>query len=659
MTKFFLDGVEVESPQGWNEIKSILRRDDEIGGILLFQDSTITFINDGYDYLYSKLQDSFCNVVNLQILEDCEGGSFTQLLNGSIFVSDCGFNEKDCSCTAKIEDNSFFKSINNNKGIETSPFTDRTKNGETMITATTYNLDVYSTVNGSTLIRGNCQAVRVYEAFRVLIDFMTDGRVSFSSNTFGVGGTWEGLCITTGFQLRTATAAPFEQFSFEDLFKEVKARIPIGFKVLNPYSNPTIQIEALEDFYGSNTVFSFTDIYEIITTVDQQKLYAKINVGSSTINDSLTLPFPEDIDFFGFKTEEYFITGECNLDTTLELLNDWVISSNVIQSAAMAGSQDYDSDLFLIDSTLVDDSNGRTTNTDFLQVSTYFYNERLTNEDTIIRYIGFVPNSIANYLDVTGAGTFKAYLPANITHTATVAPDNDDYNPLALSAESYDVSAAYNTGTYRFTAPNAGVYDFTSLIKISSTTGVGSVTAYFQAYLRVFDSSNVLQDVGESFNGTIYGVRMFSPNTFLSGVPYIGVGANASNVTFSGSTKIVLRQGDYVILRFSKVGTTGDVSYTINAGSGNTYLECASNTLGGGVYETGEPSLYPVLVHSFEYPLSKSSFNNILNDTTAITTFAMNGQELRSAWIREIIYDHDKGVAQVKLFTDKTTQNAS
>ncbi len=657
MIKVYLDGALVDNPRDWDELQSTLRRDDDFNSIFLTQESSFTFGGDGYEYLYDKLLDSFCNVVQLSVLDNCAGGDYIEILKGSIFVSDCTFNEKNCLCTCRIEDNSFFKSINNNKSIQFSPFTDRTKNGEILATATTYNLDVYSVVNPATLMRGNCQAVTVFEAFRSIIAFMSDNTITFTSSTFDVGGEWEGLCITSGYQLRTAQNNPFPQFTFEELYNEIRSRIPIGIKVNDPYGTPSIQIESAEYFYGASVADYFTDIYEINTTVDQDKLYAVIKVGSTTVDDTLVYPFPEDIALFGFKQESFFISGECNIDTTLELVNDWILSSNIIQKA-VAADQTYDTDLFLIDSTLTDSSNGRTTNTDFLAVGTYFYNERLTNKDTITRYEGFVPNNVANYLDVSGAGLFKAYLPANITHTATVVPDNDDYNPLALSAESFDNSGAYNTATYRYTASTSGVYHMNTNIQITTTLGLGTVTAYFQAYIRVFNALGVLQDQGESFGGTIYGVRMFTPNIFLSSVPYIGVGANTT-VNFTGSANIIMQTGWYAILRFSKVGTTGDVDYTINAGVGNTFFECDENTLGGGVYQTGDPSLYPVLIHSFDYPMTRTQFENIVNNSTSLFSFNMQSQSPRRAWIKEVVYDHVKGTAGVKLITDKTTQNAS
>lgn len=657
MVKFKLDGIEVVTPDGWKELKTTIRRDDLFNAILVFQDGELEFTGDGYDYLLTKLEEDFCNVVELTVFDKCNTDDYTMILKGKIFITDCKFNERTCRVAVKVEDNSFYASINNNKNIKTSPFTDKTKNAESLTIATTYNLDIYS-VSANTLVRSNAQAVTVYEAFRVLVDFMTDGRVTFESTTFGIGGEWEGLCITNGYQLRTATSATFGQFSFQDLFSEVSARIPIGMRIINPYTNPTLQIEARDIIYNTSVIHDFSNVYEVETTVDQNRLYSAISFKTGQTNGDLTLPFPEDITFFGFKEEEFFITGECNLDNPLELFNDWILSSNVIQ-AVVNGDQGSDSDFFLIDSTLVDASNGRTTNTDYLQTGSFYYNERLTNSQAAIRYIGFVPNSIASYLSVTGTGTFHAYLPSDINHTATVAPDNDDYNPLALSAEDFDVSGDYNTATYRFTAPDSGVFQFdTNILLEANGSGVGSATAYFQAYLRIFNSSGVIQNVGESFGGIVYGVRMFTATTFLTGVPYVGIGVGGS-YNFTGTANVVMRQGDYAILRFSKVGTTGDIDYTIQSGVDTTYFKCLDNTLGGGVFQTGDPSTYPVLLHRFDYPISRGEFQSIVEGSSSLMTFNMEGRAVRKAWIKEIVFNEILGTASVQLITDKTTQNAS
>ena len=88
-------------------------------------------------------------------------------------------------------------------------------------------------------------------------------------------------------------------------------------------------------------------------------------------------------------------------------------------------------------------------------------------------------------------------------------------------------------------------------------------------------------------------------------------------------------------------------------------MKCEDNTLGGGVFETGDNSTYPALLHEFEYQIAREDFENMIENNTSLVTFAMNGKPKRAAWIENITYNEVKGVATVKLITDKTTQNAS
>jgi hypothetical protein len=57
--------------------------------------------------------------------------------------------------------------------------------------------------------------------------------------------------------------------------------------------------------------------------------------------------------------------------------------------------------------------------------------------------------------------------------------------------------------------------------------------------------------------------------------------------------------------------------------------------------------------------MTKDKFDNIVANSTSLYSFGMFGQGYRRAWIKDLVYDHTKGSATVKLITDKTTQNAT
>lgn len=363
MIRFYLDGTLFENPDGWDELRSKVKRDDNLNAVLIFQEASVEFTGDAYTYLYDKLLTiGFCAVVDIQVEQSCTDGNGWQLLfKGRIFLADCEFNERTGKAQAKLEDNSYYSLIKNNAKIKTALDTDLTKNGQPLAQAPVYEVDFYS-VAANTLQVSDVPCIRVYDALQYLISFMSDNRVGFASNLFDIGGRWEGLCITTGQRMRTKTATPWEQLNFITLLNEVYyATEPLIMIIEDPYGSPTIRIEEQGYSYANTTNFLLENVYEVTTGIEQEKLYSSVIVGSSDTDDTFTYPFPEEIDFFGFKTEQLFITGECNIDNELQLQGDFIRSSNLIEK--QLSFQDYDKSYFIIHTELASNVSGRTTNT--------------------------------------------------------------------------------------------------------------------------------------------------------------------------------------------------------------------------------------------------------------------------------------------------------
>ena len=301
MIRFIFDTTNIVDPAAnWEEVSSTIKRDEQYNLFLLYQEYTLNFIGSGFDYIMDKItNDGFCTQIDITIQSQCDQ-SWSTIFNGIIFISDCEVNEKKCEVKCKVSDKSFFSKVNNNKNIKTSLGGLFTKNLVPLAAASQYDLDVYN-VTANALVRNNVPCCRIEEAFNYFISFMTDSTVTFASSTFGVGGEWEGLCITTGERLRgvtpTINLGQWSAFNFLTLFQEINNRIPIILLVENPFSNPIIRIESLEYLYGSSNTFNATNIDEIITSYDNEKLYAIIKFGSPT--DTITIDFPESIDFFG------------------------------------------------------------------------------------------------------------------------------------------------------------------------------------------------------------------------------------------------------------------------------------------------------------------------------------------------------------------------
>jgi hypothetical protein len=658
MMRFKLDGNIVDSPKNWEEVNTTIKRDPNVNLFLLYQEYNLEFADSGHAYLSNlSVNDSFCTQVSVTIEVECNQ-QWSLIFDGFIFLSDCEFNERACTVNCKVNDKSFFSKINNNKSIKTSLEGAYTKNKEAITVTEQYDLDVYRVSDGTTLIR-TVPTCRVEEAFRYMVDFMTDNTVGFTSTSFGAGGTWEGLCITTGERLRGVvpnfTTGRWVQFSFIELFNEINNRIPIILLVENPFTTPVVRIETIDYLYDNTTVFTASDVYEVVTSYDNDKLYAIVKFGSPT--DDTFSDFPDDIDYFGYKSEEFHVLGNCNLDLTLDLSSDWVVSTNIIQRCAQTGVQDYDSNLFIIDSIYTDDFNGRTTNDNFLNSvpARYHYNARLNNDNISQRYLPDIANSIASYYINSQEGQMYAYLSGALAHT--VLTNNEDFQQF-IDVESYDFGNYYDTVTRTYTAAITGVYTFKAQVTLLCGAGTGSIIGnLFRMLLEHYDASNVLINAYDIHNS----------NLIFNGVGYLRLGPSPGSVVVKtlNNTAITMTAGDYLRMRILSWPNSngpgqpifGGQVYSVLSGASNTFMQCVDTTITGGVFLDADPNDIKVQLHRFNYPMSQSQFDTILANPIGRIQFNMEGQSPRFGWIKELKYNHTNGVAEFIVSTSKATQN--
>lgn len=620
---FYLDGNLVVSPSNWQDLESVVANDPELGGVLVYEESNLTFIEDGYDYLNTVSSTGFCNVVDL-VIKASKSGILQEIIGAKIFVSDITFNERECTATVKIQDKSFFAMLNNNRNAKFSPGTTLTKNQQTMTAASVYNLDVFSQAN--VIYRNNVPAYRVFDAMQALITYISDGRVAFASTLFDVGGEFEGLCISTGYNVRTGLAGEFTPFNLEDFLKELNSLMPVAFQVEQPYTSPIFRLEKRSYFQQSGVTLTVDNIYEIKRRYDRQRLYTNLQIGSSVTDADVTLNFPETIKFLGYNEENYNLLGECNINTTLDLVGDWVRSNNIIQRI-ITGDQGYDDQIIWFDSTLIDATNGRTTNTNFLNLSPaiFFYNERLTNTQIADRYESWIPNSFAQNFGSIGDGLFIAYNNAAVAVAAGTFLD--------ISFDTTNVWAnpgGYFNGTDRFTATQSGVYDIETNLVFGSIviTPPPSNPAVWAlgSSIRQFDSAGNL----------IRTVTMNNPS----------YGNNATTKTLNNTRRFVMNAGDYLLWQVTKTEGIGtDVTGSFTTG---TYWKCVRNTVGGGVFKEYTPDDYPVNLYDFEVPLTCDEWQTIIAGPNGLIQFRSSG-DFRSAYLRQIKYNHIRGTAQFTL----------
>jgi hypothetical protein len=659
MVKFYLDSVEYENPIGWDEISTKIVRNFDINALLVYQDLSLTFTGAGYDYLFSKLNDQgFCSIVELSIVyyDDCE-----HIINGLIFVSDIEFNERGCEAKCKVEDNSYYAKIRNNMKLFTSLYSGKSKNGFNITAPTTYLSDLTDLSNNRE--NQNIPCIKVYDAFRYLVDFMSDGTLAFNSTAFGPGGAWEGLVVTNGYRIFNINATDQYQVSFDKLFDEINKRIPLIVFVENPLSAvPIIRIEELSYSYGSAQIQQHTDIYEIVTRTDNTLLYSKVKVGNSVTDDTLSNSFPENTPFYGWLREEYNLQINCNIDRALDLNVDYATACNVIERCI--DYQDYQPNIFLLD-TIVDTPGGYSGQVyaeDIFNIGTYFMNSRLNNASVLTRYIGGMPGDAANFYGATG----DSYFSVNTTVSQVAVPvSNTSYNTISWNNEVSDPQnrftspkfTAFYTANYNFKIQIAWTLppDPNWFVSTPNTDSYGK----FDWHFEVRDGANNLKSRTFLYStGNICGIHWDDGPNYYPPVGF-NVQTNGASSIIDFSTPLLSTWYVQIVCINTVINPISNANWgTLNEfwridQAANSTWQSNQNSIGGGTFILADPNDYPIYLHKYDYPLSLSEWNTLVSNTVNKIGFNMSGQLIRNGWMKDISYNYNSGIASVQLISSK------
>lgn len=656
MFKFYLDNNLVADPINWADFEESIVRDEEIKGLLPKYDVKLDFAGDGYEYLYSmKQQTGFCTLVSFKVDFKC-GSQHNTILKGYIPISDCKFNRNKCIVSTQIVDDNFGARIYNNKNIYTELNTGKSKNGFDITSATEYDVSLFRPSTGVDLPTAR-KGIFIYDAFRFLIEFMTDGLVGFESdyldytkNTSEVNA--KNIMLFLGKELRVPSQGKTVSVAFDELFREVNKKYPIAFTIIKGADGrSTMKIENEAYFFGAQGNVFFNNVENLEESFTNELLYSNVKFGGETADYNATLhSFGQPL-FLGFKEEEYFLTGECNIDRELDLTAEYIIDSNIIEELIYTsiGNDNYDENTFFIEvrtpiTTPVLAAYGLNFITQTLPL---YYNPNLANNKVAERYN--LQGDIAQYLGGNDVGfrastTFSYYF-ANHTNAGSLSPVVSQTSTVKVpfnndsTLPNYDANSQFNTTTYRYTSSQDGQYLLGSQFTVSADTPTGNPL-----------NLNRVWQVTMRFR------RYNSSNTLLEDNTYVIINTTGGGIETqvgSASHLTYLANTDYAEMWVTIVSIPKNYLIPSNAQfyiAGEFYTN--ATVTGGGIYEESEPSDYYVGQFDFERPIDSDTYDVIKSDLAKSIDVSPDGVNISRGWIKLITRNYATGKSKIQLITN-------
>jgi len=424
--RWFFDNVLVSEPVNSLEMQETIQYDDKLKFIYWEKSNSFKFIGSSYDALYAMYVDGFCNEVAVHIDEDCAlNGNFAPVFDGIIKIRDVKFNFIECSCTTNVNDNNYFALINNNANLEYLLSAGKSKNNVI--------IDIPPLID--VLIPNPCPGgfpdqhrdlYYVDDVFAAIVAHITDGRVTYESPYFGTGGEKEFLMCGNGYQGRVEgwfSILPLLglKIDYETLFSELEKHYNLGIYIDYSGTLPKLIVDKYENLYTASKSITISNPKKLSLLTFVDKLYSGIKMGGETYPE-FSCPddgnFPTEINYYGFKREQFNFTSQCNTKTLLEIEASAIVDTNALFQIIFKGITTYDSNIILLD--CYDDSGQITaTITDILGDGNEYLNGDLTNYSIAQRFKSILNASFSAFYTQTDY-TFDAYDTAITDYTGVI-----------------------------------------------------------------------------------------------------------------------------------------------------------------------------------------------------------------------------------------------
>lgn len=694
--KFYLDGQLTDQPMNDTDLSTSIKRDRQLNNLLVTQDVELEYNGNnappigaisGYTYLSNLFYNGACNEVTVEIYDEQLNNTSSLYYSGIIKIPSVKIDLQKAVLKTKIQDNSFYAYINNNKNLEVDLSANLTKSQLPLTTITKYSLDMFNQSNciyGSTLSPPALyEAYLVYDVFDLLVRAISDNKVSFASTFLNQLSIKPFLCkgqdLLNSYTLYPNAQPVVIKLTFEKLFNEMRKLYNVFFWIdTNDIQNPILRLESYDGSFDFNVIYNFNDIKELDVSIDSQSLASKVTVGASKNTSGL---FDNGLSYYGWKEEEFYPLGQCNIDNEFNLVNEFIIDTNSIQDIMIGQTTDLIDDIFIIQCDNVDDVNKTAIGYqyDILNDGGCYYNGGINNFNKVDRFSNQFVTTFGNFNGLGGydfkasIGSIIPFSTNNVT-AQTFIPGNNPllpgsspgpisyttYGNVIYSNETtngnFDNGGYYNSLNGRYTIPADGTYNFVTKTSINITgcpTNLDSILPIrnfwkFNIRFHLYDASNVLKydAVWAIPNGIYQGASPTSWNyLYFDG-----------DHTVSPTFVVNAIATDYAVIFFELglgmiANSFGDFYGTpiLNVYDASFTTIATPTSIGGGGGGSGNNNANKYL-YEFDYDIPQSDFVNLLKNVTNQIKFEKDGIT-RFGWIESMKRNDWNGLTQIKLIT--------
>lgn len=523
---FLLDGQQFDSPEGWEGTSFARTFDHNTQITTLDYSQEYMFTGAAYAYLYGKaVNGQECDLVDVLITDGDR-----VLVQGVIFITDCTFNETQCSVKVTVQDDGFSARIENNLSIPVTIGGDKSKNGTAITPITPQFIFLFNQETGAYLSESTA-VYTVHDAMRWFVQWMTDGGVLFRSDFFNVGGIGEVDTITSGINVLNSESQDVggPVITFRDMFTtwRILRNVGMGFEWVN--GQPQVRVEQIDFFRTGTTIVPLTDAETVELSFVRELLYSNIEIGSETTAngdcDSGACGAFVNTRYYGFRNEIFGLTGTCNMDIPLNLTfpRDVVIDGNTIQAILIDGDENFNESTVCIERDL---GTATATQSDPLNVGQFWYNGGYTNENILLRYVDYINGNIGGFQLIedinlflcSGSSPFGEMFPsADYSQTLATTPlwtefpnggpniiffNDTAFVQIAGSPiprlqdgfQCFDANNRYDDTTGRYSCEYSGAYRFQMQFSVQTTSGAPTGQVVIRCSALRYSSGGTLID---------------------------------------------------------------------------------------------------------------------------------------------------------------------